>query len=280
MNKKERLIRHMNRSVRTYDEYADVHRKMAHRLLLSVKEKVANADRILELGCGTGYLTQLLVDHFPQATIIAIDFAEQMVQMAKEKIQPLSRVQLLVKNAEELNIKQLGSFDLIITNSTLQWLDHPQKAIADWFQLLNNGGWIFASTYGPEMLYELRTILAEVELDFDLEPVSPYYLLYSSDRWKEILRSVGLIQISTSESWEQKLFKDAQHFLRTIKAVGDNANGWDQNIGLTRRIYSEIISRYNQLYWYRTKDSVYATYHSIQIQGQKYDSSLSIPSTY
>ncbi|TCS95832.1 methyltransferase domain-containing protein [Hazenella coriacea] len=279
MNKKERLIRHMNRSVRTYDEYADVHRKLAHRLLLSVKEKVACAGRILEIGCGTGYLTQLLVDHFPQATIIAIDFAEQMIQMAKEKIQPPSRVRLLVENAEKLDIQQFGTFDLVITNSTLQWLDYPQKAIADWYDLLKPGGWLFATAYGPDMLYELRTILSEVELDLGLEPTHPFYLLYSADHWKEILRQKDMVQILTSESWERKLFANGDQLLRTLKAVGDNANGINQNIGITRQLCFEVISRYNQLYWYRTRDCVYATYHSIQIQGQKCDRSLYIQSS-
>ncbi len=41
--------------------------------------------RILELGCGTGYVTEQLSNLFPKAHITAIDFAESMIEVAKTR---------------------------------------------------------------------------------------------------------------------------------------------------------------------------------------------------
>lgn len=60
---------------------------MAHSLLSTLDRRYsANSSiRILELGCGTGYVTEQLSNLFPKAHITAIDFAESMIAVAKTR---------------------------------------------------------------------------------------------------------------------------------------------------------------------------------------------------
>lgn len=60
---------------------------MAHSLLSTLNRRYsANSSiRILELGCGTGYVTEKLSNLFPKAHITAIDFAESMIAVAKTR---------------------------------------------------------------------------------------------------------------------------------------------------------------------------------------------------
>ncbi len=47
----------------------------------------ATAQRILELGCGTGELSLKILHRYPSAQIIALDYSPRMVQFAKNKIE-------------------------------------------------------------------------------------------------------------------------------------------------------------------------------------------------
>ena len=64
-----------------------MYKKMAHSLLSTLDRRYsANSSiRILELGCGTGYVTEQLSNLFPKAHITAIDFAESMIAVAKTR---------------------------------------------------------------------------------------------------------------------------------------------------------------------------------------------------
>nr|WP_287520735.1 class I SAM-dependent methyltransferase [Okeania sp. SIO2C2] len=45
-----------------------------------------NCDRILELGCGTGELSLKLLDKYPNAHILGVDYSPRMLEFAKTKI--------------------------------------------------------------------------------------------------------------------------------------------------------------------------------------------------
>ena len=64
-----------------------MYKKMAHSLLSILKERYSETAsiRILELGCGTGYVTEQLSKLFPKAHITAVDFAESMIAIAQTR---------------------------------------------------------------------------------------------------------------------------------------------------------------------------------------------------
>ncbi|NER08766.1 MAG: class I SAM-dependent methyltransferase [Okeania sp. SIO3C4] len=66
-------IRHL---LPRYDEMLDV----------IVRCVPKNSDRILELGCGTGELSLKLLDKYPNAHIVAVDYSPRMLEFAKTKI--------------------------------------------------------------------------------------------------------------------------------------------------------------------------------------------------
>jgi malonyl-CoA O-methyltransferase len=87
-----------NRSAGTYDDHCRVQRLMADRLMATL-EDFAAPGRILELGCGTGYLTGMLASRFPTSKIVALDFAARMVELAQNRVRG-SLVDLKVADAE------------------------------------------------------------------------------------------------------------------------------------------------------------------------------------
>jgi ubiquinone/menaquinone biosynthesis C-methylase UbiE len=72
---------------------------------------------VLELGCGTGALTALLAERYPEASISAIDASEEMVRTARKHL-PDGRVSFKIALFEDLDLAE-GSFDLVASNMSL-----------------------------------------------------------------------------------------------------------------------------------------------------------------
>jgi ubiquinone/menaquinone biosynthesis C-methylase UbiE len=92
----------------------------------------------LDIGCGTGFLSLELAARGHHVT--GIDFAPQMLALAKEKA---ATAQATIR-FEEVDAENLpfapASFDLVITRHVLWTLPHPEAAIAEWIRVLRPGG--------------------------------------------------------------------------------------------------------------------------------------------
>jgi ubiquinone/menaquinone biosynthesis C-methylase UbiE len=87
------------------------------------------AARILELGCGTGALTERLAARYPDARILAVDAAPRMIDVARERLgrlaAPAARVEFTVSRFEDMALP-VQEFDLVTSNMALHHvLDKP-----------------------------------------------------------------------------------------------------------------------------------------------------------
>lgn len=69
---------------------------------------------ILDLGCGTGNLIQKIRKNFPNATIFALDFSEEMIQIAKDK--KITDIHYILANMFDLHNSDLPYFDVVISS--------------------------------------------------------------------------------------------------------------------------------------------------------------------
>lgn len=156
MINKTLLQKRFNVAAVSYDQYANVQKKMAHSLLSTLDRRYsANSSiRILELGCGTGYVTEQLSNLFPKAHITAIDFAESMIAVAKTR-QNVKNVMFYCEDIERLQLEE--TYDVIISNATFQWLNDLKQVIRNLFHHLSIDGILLFSTFGQETFQELHT---------------------------------------------------------------------------------------------------------------------------
>jgi malonyl-CoA O-methyltransferase len=264
---KSRLKRLAGRSAATYDEHAVVQKKMAHRLLQNLQERNIGATRILELGCGTGYATQLLLDHFPEAKVVAVDFSEEMIAVAREKVEPASRVRFVVGDAEAEDFGSWGPFDLVVSNALLHWLEDPAQAIRRWNRHLVPGGWLASGTYGPDTFMELRFLFQRVEEELGVEPQPHVLSLRSPGEWEKLLGEAGMVQVGTLESWHRVEFPDCRSFLQAVKAVGENLIDNRHPLPVQRKVLREVMLRYDRSF--RQRGGIYATCHLTKVFGKK-----------
>jgi malonyl-CoA O-methyltransferase len=267
INKKQ-VAKRFNRAAETYDEFALVEKRMAHRIISMLKEQFLHADQILEIGSGTGYFTQLLVDLYPKSRITAIDYAENMIEYARKKVIAPNPVDFILADAERIkDLFEQESFDLVVSNATFHWFSAPEQILRQCRQLLKPGGFLLFSTFGPDTFLELRALFQRVEIEMGLEPANHSLSLKSSMEWFHLVYKSSFQEVQVDESWMRCHYHDCRDFLQTIKATGASYSEANHNLVILKKVLTEVMGKYNLAY--RSKAGVYATYHVLQIMGQK-----------
>lgn len=90
---------------------------------------------VLELGCGTGIVTELLLECGYRVS--AVDLAEEMLKRARDRIG--LRADIRFADAED-PYPMTGPFDAILSRHVVWTLPDPATAFRRWFRLLRPGG--------------------------------------------------------------------------------------------------------------------------------------------
>lgn len=134
----------------SYDEQALLQRNTGHQLLLQLPAEL-KVERWLDLGCGTGYFSQQLAKHYPQAQGLALDIAPGMLQQARA-LRP--GAWHLCADAQALPVAT-GSLDLIFSSWALQWCTDFAQVLAEVQRVLRPGGLFVFSSLAQGTLQEL-----------------------------------------------------------------------------------------------------------------------------
>lgn len=104
---------------------------------------VAPADRVLDVGCGTGSLTVLVARRLqPPGEAVGIDAAPRMIRIAREKaVREGVPASFRVMVAERLDFPD-GHFDVVVNSMFCHHVDRElkQRAFAEMFRVLRPGG--------------------------------------------------------------------------------------------------------------------------------------------
>ena len=143
-----KLQRHFNRVASFYQRFAFVQQHIGADLLSFIPQELPKGAIILDVGCATGVHTQALQHTFPDALVIGCDLAYQMCSKTKASLQA---------DTHQLPLAD-ESVDILFANSLLPWLNRNQ-AFSEWQRVLKPNGQCFFSTFGPNTLQEIFTLL-------------------------------------------------------------------------------------------------------------------------
>jgi len=159
---KRRARLSFERSAATYDQVAVLQREIADRILERLDYIRLEPRLVLDLGAGTGYAAQGLLNRYPKSRVVALDFALAMLQRARRRGGWLRRPVPLCADAEQLPLAD-ASVDLLFSNLTLQWCNDLGRVFQEFLRVLRPGGLLMFSTFGPDTLRELRAAWATVD---------------------------------------------------------------------------------------------------------------------
>lgn len=154
---KQLVCRRFQQAAGSYDRQALIQERMAEHLLDLLGEQSSGPQqRVLEIGCGTGLLTRKLAQRISGMEELVLndlvpDFASRLPAAAFAPA-----VRFLPGDIETLPLP--GSFDLIISSSTLHWLDDLGSLLTKLNTHLALGGILAFSLYGPDNLREIKEL--------------------------------------------------------------------------------------------------------------------------
>ncbi|HEX5166268.1 MAG TPA: methyltransferase domain-containing protein [Thermomicrobiales bacterium] len=121
---------------------ADPQQQAMRRVFLS---DIAFPDgaRVLDVGCGTGVLTRVIAGWPGVAEVVGVDPAPSLLEKARGLAAGLTNLTFEVADGRELPYED-DSFDVVIFDSTLCHVPHPERALAEAFRVLRPSGWLAA----------------------------------------------------------------------------------------------------------------------------------------
>lgn len=134
-------------SANTYDRWAEPQRIIGETLLSFSKDWQSNADEVLDIGCGTGFLIAEIKKRLPKAKLTGLDSAQGMIELCKARFKDCADIDFVLGKAE-VSLPP-GPWNLIISNSMLQWIDELKCCLSLWKdELAADGRIIFATLVG------------------------------------------------------------------------------------------------------------------------------------
>ncbi len=150
------------RAAGSYEQHDALQREVAARLFDSLDYYAAKPARVLDVGCATGRGSARLKQRWRDAEVIALDAAPAMLRAVRRHSgwrHPLARV---CADAAALPFPD-RSMDVVYSNLCMQWYESPRKFLRELNRVLKPGGFMVASSLGPDTLKELRAAWAAAD---------------------------------------------------------------------------------------------------------------------
>jgi trans-aconitate 2-methyltransferase len=171
---------------------------------------LAGQERVLDAGCGTGQVTERLLDLLPTGTVVALDGSPSMIARAHERLGD-ARVEYLVHDL--LEPIPIGPVDAVLSTATFHWILDHDRLFANLDAVLKPGGQLAAQCGGAGNTVELGRVVRDLgyELEEDKNFASP-------EETRERLERAGFTDV---ECWLQPEPTpiprgDLELYLRTI----------------------------------------------------------------
>ncbi len=221
-----------SRAAKTYDAAAALQRQIANTLLTHVP--VREYVNIVDVGCGTGYSTQLLANNLSAKAVAGLDIAEGMALFASKQTS-LPRLGYCCGDAEKLPFGN-SCIDLLFSNLALQWCPALADVLHEACRVLVPGGRYVFSTLGPGTLFELQSAWKAVD--------KHVHVNYFAD-------SATVEQLAKKSGFSVKLHKQTvvmtyhhlSELMSELKSLGVNNINAGRPTGLTGRQRLQLLKQ-------------------------------------
>lgn len=162
-------------------------------------------ERILDLGCGTGYLTDKIASY--GANVIGIDSAATMIKQARKSY---PNVQFEVLDTTKLPFTE--EFEVIFSNAALHWITEPEKVVAAIWKALKPGGRFVAEFGGKGNIKAIISAVDNALQAFGYQPIaSSFWYFPSIGEYGTLLEKQGLQLVSATLFERSTPLEDGEH---------------------------------------------------------------------
>ena len=147
------------------------------------KLDLAEAGKVLDMGCGTGWASRMIAKMVPDGEVVGIDFVEGMVQRAKQKAHNYGNLSFTVADVEDIPYPD-GYFHSVMCLESFSWFPDPKAALREMKRVLEPGGKLYVADGADGRL--VRSILKVWKL---FTPGLDKWNIYTENQFKEFLEA-------------------------------------------------------------------------------------------
>jgi len=213
---RERVIRNFSRAPEYYERQARMQRRAAEALARMIVADFADRQprRILELGCGTGFLTRRLATAWPEAEIMATDLSAAMLAFCQRRMSERRGGRLRFAPCDATGELPDGRFDLIAAGLMAQWTPALSNMLRRWREHLAPHGRIAFSALTAETFREIRTVFAAAGAALPSPP------LPTTDALAVAIREAGCEIRHWRVEFRRERHASLRAFLRHLQLIG------------------------------------------------------------
>ena len=143
-----------------YDRVADPQARWGRAVLDRLP--LAGDERVLDAGCGSGRVTELLAERLPRGRVVALDGSASMIGAARQRLAPFGdRIEYVVADLS-LPLPLGEPVDAILSTATFHWIADHDALFANLAAVLRSGGWLVAQCGGVGNIASIRHVLAGI----------------------------------------------------------------------------------------------------------------------
>jgi malonyl-CoA O-methyltransferase len=222
------IRRAFDQAAASYDAHAVLQRVVCDRLLERLDFMTLQPERVLDVGCGTGYGLAHLHTRYAEAGFCALDVAPAMLAAARARLpQPGWAQRALTKLSSRSSVMPLwlcadmerlplasNSVNLVWSSLALQWAQDLEATLKGLYRVLAPGGLLMFATFGPDTLKELRTAFAAVD---DAPHVNRFTDLHDIG---DMLVNAGFASPVMEMEMLTLTYTDLKSLMRDLKGIG------------------------------------------------------------
>tara|TARA_R110000868_G_scaffold396971_2_gene669444 strand:+ start:23729 stop:24532 length:804 start_codon:yes stop_codon:yes gene_type:complete len=220
----EKITESFSKSVQNYHEKAEVQKKVAEGLNASIRpwKDIIPPGPILEVGCGTGFLSELMLNEFPTRNFVLTDASSEMVSFTEERLGNSARTKFETLNVDEIE-NPTPQYSLIVSNFAAQWFEDTAIGLEKLTQMLNPGGILLTAFPGNHSFMEWYECCLELGIPYTANPLPDV---------EEVVVKLSLnpVQVDYYENDLFQNFNSSMDFLRSLKDIGAGISTTDKSL--------------------------------------------------
>ena len=252
-NLKKKISNSFDKGSKFYEANANIQKIICIELInffkkSTIQNKKIKFEKALEIGCGSGFMTNQINQLQNFKKIHLIDISKKMISKAKKN---LSKEKFSYEVEDFDNFKNYKIYDFIFSNMSLHWSENFSKLFFHLLDQMPAGGSLIFSI-PTSIKFEFDSLEIEDHLFEDLINQLPNVDFLENQIDKE-----KFIFLSSKKIFSEK-FKKPLDFFLNLKNIGANVNlkKTKTNIFFLRRMNSEIIINYKVSFFFIRKIKV------------------------
>lgn len=178
---------------------------------------------VIDLGCGTGRLTEKLLERLPRGRVIAVDRSVNMARAAHDYLAPRFAGHVDIVMAEATALPVAGVADAVFSTATFHWIPSHDALFAAIFTALKPGGRLVAQAGGGRNIERVhkrcdRLITLPEFRDYFTQWKEPWHLA-DAETTAARLTAAGFVDVWTNIEPSPVRFDDGASFAEFVTTV-------------------------------------------------------------